>query len=127
MKNTGRLQLVNAGVRFLILQLEKPHISKCATDVPQMGVAQNETGGANRRFWSMFPLTRATHFGTGFLSHSQMKTPMAMSQWLATSSQARTHKKCLQARTPEMAVVVIKSFWLIPFWLVGEFTAHFRT
>ena len=22
------------------------------------------------RFWPMFPLTRATHFGTGFLSHS---------------------------------------------------------
>ena len=29
-----------------------------------VGVAQNETiGGANRRFWSMFPLTRAAHFG----------------------------------------------------------------
>ena len=38
-----------------------------------MGVAQNETGGENRRFWSMFPLTRATHFGTGFLSHSQRR------------------------------------------------------
>ena len=25
-----------------------------------------------RRFWSMFPLTRATHFGTGFLSHTQI-------------------------------------------------------
>ena len=37
-----------------------------------MGVAQNQTGGANRRFWSMFPLTRASHFGTGFLSHSHM-------------------------------------------------------
>ena len=23
-------------------------------------------------FWSMFPLTRATHFGTGFLSHSHI-------------------------------------------------------
>ena len=29
-----------------------------------MGVAQNSTiGGANRRFWSMFSLTRATHLG----------------------------------------------------------------
>ena len=25
-----------------------------------------------RRFWSMFPLTRATHFGTGFLSHTHV-------------------------------------------------------
>ena len=24
-----------------------------------------------RGVWSMFPLTRATHFGTGFLSHGQ--------------------------------------------------------
>ena len=31
---------------------------------PGLGVAQNETGGAKRRSWSMFPLTdRATHFG----------------------------------------------------------------
>ena len=35
-------------------------------------MAQNYTGGANRGFWSMFPLTRASHFGTGFLSHSQI-------------------------------------------------------
>ena len=27
-----------------------------------MGVAQNKTGGANRRFWSMLPLSRANHF-----------------------------------------------------------------
>ena len=33
-----------------------------------LGMAQNETGGANRRFWSIFPLTRATDFGIGFLS-----------------------------------------------------------
>ena len=33
------------------------------------GVAQNETGGANRRFWSMFPLTRVP-FWYRFLSHS---------------------------------------------------------
>ena len=26
-------------------------------------VAQEETGGANCRFWSMLPLTRASHFG----------------------------------------------------------------
>ena len=25
-----------------------------------------------RRFWSMFPLTRAAHFGTGFLSHGHL-------------------------------------------------------
>ena len=25
-----------------------------------------------RRFWSMFPLPRATHFGTCFLSYSQL-------------------------------------------------------
>ena len=47
----------------------------CMTGMDQAsetGVAQNETiGGANRRFGSMFPLTRATHFGTGFLSHSE--------------------------------------------------------
>ena len=35
-------------------------------------MAQNQTGGANRRFWSMFPLTRVD-FGTGFLSHSLVK------------------------------------------------------
>ena len=29
-----------------------------------------------RRLWSMFPLTRATHFGTCFLSHSQMLQAM---------------------------------------------------
>ena len=34
-------------------------------------MAQNQTGGANRRVWSMLPLTRATHFGTG-LSRSQV-------------------------------------------------------
>ena len=28
--------------------------------------------GGLRRFWSMFLLTRATHFGTGFLSHSHV-------------------------------------------------------
>ena len=39
-----------------------------------MGVAQNETGGANRRFSSMFPLSRATHFGTGFLSPDTYET-----------------------------------------------------
>ena len=32
----------------------------------QVGVAQNEPGGASRRFWSMFPLSRASHFGAGF-------------------------------------------------------------
>ena len=31
-------------------------------------VAQNERARANRRFWSMFPLTRATHFGIPVLS-----------------------------------------------------------
>ena len=38
---------------------------------PYSGVAQNQAGGANRRFWSMFPLARVP-FGTGFasLSHS---------------------------------------------------------
>ena len=25
-----------------------------------------------RRLWPMFPLTRVAHFGTGFLSHSQL-------------------------------------------------------
>ena len=34
-----------------------------------MGVAQNYTGGASRRFWPMFPLTRATHFGPGNMDH----------------------------------------------------------
>ena len=36
-----------------------------------MGVAQNSTGGATRRFWSMFRLTRATHFGYVFLIEPQ--------------------------------------------------------
>ena len=33
------------------------------TSQAHIGVAQNSTGGANRRCWSMFPLTRASHFG----------------------------------------------------------------
>ena len=37
--------------------------------VVNAGVSQNSTGGANRRFWSMFPLTSTSHFGIpGFLS-----------------------------------------------------------
>ena len=41
-----------------------------------LGVAQKtSTGGANRRFWSMFPLPRASHLGTGFLSHSHICWP----------------------------------------------------
>ena len=35
-----------------------------------MWLKLNQEG--SRRFWSMFPLTRASHFGTVFLSHSQI-------------------------------------------------------
>ena len=41
--------------------------------------------GAKRRFWSMFPLSRASHFRTGFLSHSQMGNREADKQTTATS------------------------------------------
>ena len=40
-----------------------------------------------RRFWSMFPLTRASHFGTGFLSHSHVVTNdffVGYTPWLVT-------------------------------------------
>ena len=39
-----------------------------------MGVAQNETGGANRRFWSMSPLTRVPFWVPAFLSHSHLQS-----------------------------------------------------
>ena len=35
-------------------------------------VTQDQSPTNVRRFWSMFPLSRATYFGTGFLSHSQI-------------------------------------------------------
>ena len=44
-----------------------------------MGVAQNYTEGAKRRFWSMFPLARATHFGTVFLNSPK---PHSNKKWL---------------------------------------------
>ena len=48
----------------------------------QLGVAQNETGEiVIRRFWSMFPLSGATHFGTGLLSHSQLFTVKPGRTW----------------------------------------------
>ena len=37
----------------------------------EMGGSKLNSAGANRRFWSMFPLTRFD-FGAGFLSHGQM-------------------------------------------------------
>ena len=45
------------------------------------GVAQNSLSrGFYRRFWSMFPLARASHFGTGFWSHSQLAVASLLPQ-----------------------------------------------
>ena len=63
---------VSVGLRLVSLELSLP-----------FGVSTGAKGGSKwqwlkikelglHRFWSMFPLTRATHFGTGFLSHTQM-------------------------------------------------------
>ena len=58
-------------------------------------MAQNETGGANRRFWSMFPLTRVP-FWYRFLSLSQefffffsaARQPRSLTLWDLDSREA---------------------------------------
>ena len=98
-----------------------------------LGVAQNETGGANRRFWSMFPLTRATHFGmektqkkakqsknisapfwnSGFLSHSHLLAWLQLG--LGHVSDDQSTGNCSSQWVPAPPSEFSKLFWVDDF------------
>ena len=67
----GRLATLHVEPIGAIRGAKMPACPFVSVGSSNMGVAQNQTiGGANRRFWSMFPLPRASHFG--FLSRSHI-------------------------------------------------------
>ena len=65
-------------------------------DTPMSGCGNQNEAGANRRFWSMFPLTdRATHFGIPFfLSHGHFKSAYQRTcESQSTSTKWLTHAR----------------------------------
>ena len=57
------------------LQLQAAQAERRPSSIPSGCGSKRNQQESDRRFWSMFPLTRATHFGvTLFVTHSQVTT-----------------------------------------------------
>ena len=81
-------------------------------------VAQNETAGANCRFWSMFPLTRASHLGTGFFfGHSHVCSVPAIQAQVIAEACSAVHPPSSLAndRTPYTLLVGLTENERLPF------------
>ena len=62
-KDTDELAIEGTAEGAPTWRTRRQFVSSCSMAWTQLGVAQNYRARANRRFFSMFPLTRATHFG----------------------------------------------------------------
>ena len=62
------------------------------------------------RFWSMFPLTRATHFGAAlFLTHSHIATsPGSLNNWFPSGSYENVPTSCAMQR---LLATRVQLFW----------------
>ena len=67
------------------------------TGIPGCGSKLNHQD-MDRRFWSMLPLTRATHFGYLFLTHSHLGADVADQ---TAKSETGPCNKCQQALRPQ--------------------------
>ena len=69
----------------------KPNTARIVDRELSSGCGSKLTGGANRRFWSMFPLARVPFWNSGFLSHSHLSLFFS---WGAILMRVRTPGAC---------------------------------